>query len=244
VQAQSNRGPRGRKSDYRDAERLVHRLVARELVLSFVPDPGQRLWRTLTQAAVRRGPTRCQNRLEALLEQMHLKLSSFVSDLLGVSGRRMLEAVAEGATNPLAVAALAGAKLRATPEQLGEALAACAHLSPVYRRLLKMELKQLQFLEQQRHQLEQEIAQLLQPHAAAVERLAEVPGLGWNRPSRSSPKSVPRRRFSPRRRLCPPGWEFARARKSALGRRAVAILPKATALCAGSSIKPHTRQSR
>jgi hypothetical protein len=48
---------------------------------------------------------------------MHLKLSSFVSDLLGVSGRRMLQAVAEGATDPLAVAALADAKLRATPEQ-------------------------------------------------------------------------------------------------------------------------------
>jgi transposase len=60
----------------------------------------------------------------------------------------------------------------------GDALAACAHLSPVYRRLLNMELKQLQFLEQQRHELEQEIAQLLRPHAGAVERLAEVPGLG------------------------------------------------------------------
>src|SRR5215469_13812584 len=41
-----------------------------------------------------------------------------------------------------------------------------------------MELKQLQFLERQRHELEQEIAQLLRPHAGAVERLAEVPGLG------------------------------------------------------------------
>ena len=103
AQAQSNRGPRGRKNDYRDAERLVHRLVAQELVLSFVPDPEQRLWRTLTHRKQQfaEDRTRCQNRLEALLEQMHLKLSSFVSDLLGVSGRRMLEAVAEGATDPL-----------------------------------------------------------------------------------------------------------------------------------------------
>ena len=180
AQAQSNRGPRGRKNDYRDAERLVHRLVAQELVLSFVPDPEQRLWRTLTHRKQQfaEDRTRCQNRLEALLEQMHLKLSSFVSDLLGVSGRRMLEAVAEGATDPLAVAALAHAKLRATPEQLRDALAACAHLSPVYRRLLKMELKQLQFLEQQSQELEQEIIQALRPHAGAVERLAEVPGLG------------------------------------------------------------------
>jgi len=149
-------------------------------VLSFVPDPEQRLWRTLTRRKqqLAEDRSRFQNQLEALLEQMHLKLSSCVSDLLGVSARRMLQAVAEGATDPLAVAAVADAKLRATPEQLRDALAACAHLPPVYRRLLKMELKQLQFLEQQSHELEQEIAQLLRPHAGAVERLAEVPGLG------------------------------------------------------------------
>jgi transposase len=155
----------------------------------------------------------------------------------------MLEALAEGATDPLAVAALAEANLRATPEQLRDALAACAHLPPVYRRLLKMELKQLQFLEQQMQQLEQEIAQLLRPHAAAVERLAEVPGLGVES-AQQIIAEIPRRRFSPRRRLCPPGWEFARARRSAPGRRAVAILPRAIALCAGYSIKPHTPPSR
>ena len=49
AQAQSNRGPRGRKKDFRDAERLVKRLVADELKLSFVPDTEQRLWRTLTR---------------------------------------------------------------------------------------------------------------------------------------------------------------------------------------------------
>jgi len=93
AQAQSNRGPRGRKNDYRDAERLVHRLVAQELVLSFVPDPEHRLWRTLTRRKqqLTEDRTRFHNQLEALLEQMHIKLSSCVSDLLGVSGRRMLE---------------------------------------------------------------------------------------------------------------------------------------------------------
>jgi hypothetical protein len=47
--ALSNRGRRGRKKDFRDAERLVKRLVARELTLSFVPDAEQRLWRTVTR---------------------------------------------------------------------------------------------------------------------------------------------------------------------------------------------------
>lgn len=180
AQAKSNRGPRGRKNDFRDGERLVRRLVAQELVLSFVPDPEPRLWRTLTRRKQQLTKDRVgfQNQLEALLEQMHVKLSGQVSNLLGVSGRRMLEALAEGATDPTAVAALADPGLRATQEQLCDALAACVDLPPVYRRLLKMELEQLQFLEEQMDKLEREIAELLTAHSTAVERLAEVPGLG------------------------------------------------------------------
>src|SRR5438270_5156136 len=106
------------------------------------------------------------------------KLSSFVSDLLGASARRMLQALAEGETNPTALATLADERLRATPEQLCDALGACTDLKPVYRRLLKMALEQLQFLEQQIGQLDQELATLLHPHQDAVQRLAEVPGLG------------------------------------------------------------------
>jgi transposase len=78
---------------------------------------------------------RLQNQLEALLEEAHIKLSSLVSDLLGVSTRRMLKAIADGGTDP---AALADKKLRATQAQLCDALGACTELQPVYRRLLKM----------------------------------------------------------------------------------------------------------
>ena len=180
AQAQSNRGPRGRKKDFRDAERLVKRLVARELTLSFVPDAEQRLWRTVTRRKYQltRDHVRLQNQVESLREEAHIKLSSFVSDLLGLSARRMLKALAEGETNPAALAALADARLRATPEQLCDALGACTDLQPVYRRLLNMALEQLQFLEQQIGQLDQEMASLLHPHQDAVQRLAEVPGLG------------------------------------------------------------------
>jgi len=180
AQAESNRGRRGRKRDFADAERLVKRLVARELTLSFVPDPEQRLWRTVTRKKyqLRRERVRLQNQLESLLEEAHIKLSSLVSDLLGASSRRMLKALAEGETNPAALAALADQKLRATLEQLCDALGACTDLKPVYRRLLKMALEQLQFLEQQIGQLDQELATLLHPHQDAVQRLAEVPGLG------------------------------------------------------------------
>ena len=51
AQAQSNRAPRGRKNDFKDAKRLARRLLADELMLSFVPAPEQRMWRTLTHPA-------------------------------------------------------------------------------------------------------------------------------------------------------------------------------------------------
>jgi len=180
AQALSNRGRRGRKNDFRDGERLVKRLVSQELILSFVPDTEQRLWRTLTRTKyqLRRNRVQVQNHLEALLEEAHIKLSSLVSDLLGASARRMLKALADGETDPVALAALADQRLRATSAQLRDALGACTELNPVYRRLVKMTLEDLQLIEQQIGQLDQEIASLLRQHQDAVERLAEVPGLG------------------------------------------------------------------
>lgn len=180
AQALSNRGRRGRKRDFPDAERLVKRLVAQELTLSFVPDSEQRLWRTVAHRKnqLTRDKVRLQNQLEALLEEAHIKLSSLVSDLLGTSARRMLKALADGATDPAALAALADKRLRATAEQLSDALGACTELSPIYRRLLRMFLEELQFLEQQICQLSQEMASLLGQYQDAVQRLAEVPGLG------------------------------------------------------------------
>lgn len=137
-------GPGGRKRDFPDAERLVTRLVAQELTLSFVPDVEQRLWRTVKRRKyqVTRNRVQLHNRLEALLEEAHIKVSSLVSDLLGVSARRMLQALADGETNPDALAKLAAARLRATPEQLCDAFQACATLHPVYRRLLKLTLEE------------------------------------------------------------------------------------------------------
>ena len=178
--AQSNRGAGGRKKDFPDAERLVKRLVAQELTLSFVPDAEQRLWRSVMRRRYQLTRNRVQlhNRLESLLEEARLKLSSFVSDLLGLSARRMLQAIADGETNPVTVAALADARLRATSEQLSDALGACAMLHPVYRQLLDMTLVELRVINEQIAQLDQQMATLLTEHHGAVERLAEVPGLG------------------------------------------------------------------
>jgi len=180
AQALSNQGRRGRKRDFPDAERLVKRLVARELTLSFVPDAEQRLWRTVTRKKyqLRCDRIRLQNQMESLLEEAHIKLSSLVSDLLGLSARRMLQAIAEGETNPATLAALADKRLRATPEQLCDALGACTELNAVYRRLLKMALEELRLIDEQIGRLDQEMASLLSANQDAVQRLAEVPGLG------------------------------------------------------------------
>jgi transposase len=179
-QAKSNKGPRGRKNDFVDGERMIKRLVAQELVLSFVPDPEQRLWRTVTRRKYQltRAKVVFKNQLESLLEQAHIKLSMFVSDLLGVSARRMLKALAEGETNPAVLAALADCRLRATPEQLRDALGACTQLNAVFRRLLKMTLEELQMIETHIEKLDREAMDLLQQHQDVVLRVAEVPGFG------------------------------------------------------------------
>jgi transposase len=180
AQAQSNREAAGRKKDFPDAERLVKRLVAQELKLSFVPDVEQRLWRTIMRRKhqLTRNRVQFQNRLECLLEEAHIKLSSLVSDLLGKSARYMLQALAEGETNPETIAGLADHRLRATAPQLRDALGACRDLHPVYRQLLKMALEELKLMEEQIDKLEQEMANLLSTQQDVVQRLAEVPGLG------------------------------------------------------------------
>jgi transposase len=121
AQAYSNRAPRGRKNDFQDAKRLARRLLAGELMLSFVPEPEQRLWRTLTRSKQQlvRDRTRLQNQLEALLEEMRIKLSGVISDLLGISGRRILTALADGETDPLALAELGDEGLKCGKKRTG-----------------------------------------------------------------------------------------------------------------------------
>jgi transposase len=211
AQAQSNQGPRGRKKDFPDAERLVKRLVAQELTLSFVPDTEQRLWRTVMRRKyqVTRNRVQLQNRLECLLEEAHIKVSSLVSDLLGASARRMLQALADGETSPATLAGLASRRLRATPDQLCDALGACTDLHPVYRRLLRLALEELRVIEDHIAQLDQEMAGLLSQHQPAVQRLPRCPGWAWIPRSRSSPKSGRPPRPFRRPSTSPHGWARA-----------------------------------
>jgi len=124
AQAQSNAAPQGRKHDFGDGERLVRRLAAGELRLSYVPDVEQRAWRTLARARQQRVEknVRLQHEVDCLLETVSVKISSVISNLFGASGRRILAAFAAGETDPTRLAALGDQRLRATPAELAEAL--------------------------------------------------------------------------------------------------------------------------
>jgi transposase len=178
AQARSNRGPRGRKTDFRDAKRIVSRLLSGDLVLSYVPEPEQRCWRTLTRTRyqLREDRVRLQNQLESLLEEVQIKLSSLLSDLLGKSGQRILRALADGESDPARLAELGHCRLHASKEELRDALS--GQLRPLHRQLLSLYLERLDLIEAQMDTLEKSIAEALRSHQEAVARLVEIPGIG------------------------------------------------------------------
>ena len=178
AQARSNRGPRGRTTDFRDAKRVVSRLLSGDLILSFVPEAEQRCWRTLTRTKYQltRDRVRLQSQLESLLEECQIKLSSVVSDLLGASGRRILRALANGETNPVRLAELGDKRLRASEAALTDALS--GNIGLLHRQVLCLYLDRLDLIESQVAKLESMIADGMKAHEDAIVRLAELPGLG------------------------------------------------------------------
>lgn len=177
AQPRSTLARRGRKSDFADATRIVRRLLAEDLTLSYVPDREQRQWRTMTRMRVRMSTqqVRLRNQMEGLLEEGRIKLSSVLSDLLGVSGRSMLWAMVHGTTDPAQLAALANHRLTVPSDQLQEALR--GELDPSQRLLLKMLLEQWEQLAAHIERLEIQMTQALESWEPAASRLREIPGI-------------------------------------------------------------------
>jgi transposase len=163
--------------DFADTKRIVRRLLADDLTISFVPEAEQRRWRLLTRAptAAMQQITRLRNQIEGLLEESQLKISALLSDLLGLSGWRMLQALAKGESDPEVPAKMAHEHVRASKEQLREALD--GRMDSVHRLLLKQSLDQIDQLRQQAEELDREIARLFTQQQAAIERLCAVPGI-------------------------------------------------------------------
>lgn len=177
AQAWSNRAPRGKKSDYKDAERLVRRQMAGELTLSFIPDVQQRQLRSLTRRRTQltRDRVRIQNHVESLLEETRIKLSSVITDLFGASGMRILGALAKGETDATKLAALADARIQRSAEELTAALTGT--VTECHRKLLNQHLEHLKLVENQMEELSQMTGEALCEHGDAIARLAEIPGI-------------------------------------------------------------------
>lgn len=177
AQAWSNRAPRGKKADFKDAERLARRHAARELTLSFVPEAAQRQLRSLTRRRTQlsRDRARIQNQVESLLEETCIKISSLLTDLFGASGLRILAGLAKGESDPAKLASLADARVQRSPEELADALT--GSVNRLQRRLLQQHLDHLELVEEQLAELDQLTAELMQEHADSVARLVDVPGI-------------------------------------------------------------------
>ena len=168
----------GRKTDVRDAEWLAELLRHGLLQGSFVPDRPQRELRELIRyrtSLVRERAT-VVNRIQKTLEGANIKLASVATDILGKSGRQILEALTLGATDAPELAQLARGRLRDKIPQLERALA--GRFGPHQRFLLAEHLALLDALEASLERVSTEIAERVRPFDEAIERLQTIPGVG------------------------------------------------------------------
>ncbi len=177
VNAQHVKVVPGRKTDVADSEWLADLLRHGLLRASFIPDQAQRQLRDLTRTRVALIDERSRTirRLHKVLEDANIKLSSVATDVLGVSGRAMLEALVAGTTDPHAMADLARGRLRAKLPALEQALT--GRVSEHHRLLLKTHLAHIDFLNQAITQLSEQVTECLRPFEAELERLETIPGI-------------------------------------------------------------------
>lgn len=167
----------GRKTDVKDAEWLCQLLEAGLLRASFVPPKPIRALRQLTRYRKTQIKERQReaNRLHKALEDTGIKLDCVASDILGVSGRAMLDALCAGTTDPQVLADLARGKLRKKIPALRAALE--GRFEPLHSLLIGSILAHLDFLDEQIERLSEAIEEQLRPFAAAVELLCSIDGI-------------------------------------------------------------------
>jgi transposase len=167
----------GRKTDVQDAVWICDLMQHGLLKPSFIPPRPQRELRELTRSRISLTRERAAeaNRIQKVLEGGNIKLGSIVTDILGKSGRAMLEAMAAGISAPEAVAALAQGRLRATHEELVAALQ--GRLTDHQRLMLRLQLDHVRYLDQQIEALDAEVAKRLAPFEAQIVQLDTIPGV-------------------------------------------------------------------
>ena len=178
----------GRKTDMNDATWIADLLACGLIQASFVPNEEVQELRALTRTRKQlvREQTRHVQRIEKTLAEANIKLSSVISDIMGASGRRMIQAMIDGVRQPNKLAELAGKQIKATPKELYDALH--GRLTDHHRFLLALHLKQWDSLDETIRKLDREIDQRIEqmeaqveghssPFRALIELLTTIPGV-------------------------------------------------------------------
>jgi transposase len=168
----------GRKSDVNDAMWIADLLAHGLIRSSFVPPAPIYELRDLTRTRKQlvREISQHTLRLQKVLEDANLKLTSVLSDILGMSGRAMLEAIIEGERDPKRLADLSHGRLKASRPAVIAALH--GRVTPHHRFLLRLHLTHIETLEHVVREVEARLSDALAPFQDAVDRLLTIPAVG------------------------------------------------------------------
>jgi transposase len=159
----------GRKTDMNDAMWIADLVACGLIRASFVPQEKVQNLRSLMRARkqLSREQTRHVQRIQKTLEEANIKLDSVISDIMGVSGRKMIEAMIAGDRNPTRLAALADRRIKATPKELYDALH--GRLTDHHRFMLKLYLAQYDGLEKAIIEIDQTVDTMIAEMDGALE---------------------------------------------------------------------------
>jgi len=168
----------GRKTDVKDAEWIANLLRHGLVRGSFIPDRPQREMRELVRyrRSIIRQRAQVVNRIQKVLEGANIKLSSVASDVMGASGRAMLEAISRGVEDPERLAAYAKGRLKEKKPELQKALQGL--VGSHQRTMLQSQLRLITFLDEEVSRMDKEIAERMRPFEETLERVDDIPGMG------------------------------------------------------------------
>lgn len=167
----------GRKTDMNDATWIADLLAHGLIRASFVPPTPIQELRDLTRARKQlvQERTRYVQRIQKVLEDANLKIDSYITDLLGKSGRAVLNALVEGYTSPETLVSLTSGRLKASRAELLEALR--GRVTKHHRFMLKLLLRQIDQLDRSIEELEAQARAAIEPFRYRVEQLKAIPGI-------------------------------------------------------------------
>jgi transposase len=167
----------GRKTDVKDADWISDLLAHGLIRASFVPDTQTQGMRTLlrTRKQLAREKASHTQRIQKTLEDANIKLDSVITDIIGLSGRKMIEALIAGEKDPVKLARLADPRVKASQETLREALH--GRVNKQHRFLLRLHLDQIGTLDAAIAKVDREVEASIAPFRTAVEQVSSAPGV-------------------------------------------------------------------